>query len=59
MFRGLSSVEAMLGAALFAQSSFGQFGGEPLNQTILEVSVAGEEQLDPEEKNRTGPLEKG
>lgn len=54
MFRSLSATEALLGAALFAQVSFGQPGGGPVNQTAPEVVAVEEEQVDPDDKGPPG-----
>jgi hypothetical protein len=52
MFRGLSSVEALLGAALFAQVSFGQPGTGPVDPPSPEVVLVEEETVDPDDKAR-------
>jgi hypothetical protein len=54
MFRNLSSLEALLGAALFAQVSFGQPEGGSVNQPAPEVVVVEEEQAEPDDKRPQG-----
>lgn len=55
MFRGLSSVEALLGAALFTQIGFSQAVGGPVDSPAVEIISEGENQTEPDEKARAGP----